>query len=212
MRIHEFVVSTFFWACIQGVYAQGVVQLGSITATQIGAGSAIDAAVSGAANPQRPNAQPHFTEESDFLRSMGISVHGDGIATPADFNLGGRVTIFRGGTPAGTDNSNAPGSGRENSGTRDGKDGRRVDGGEPLNAPKGGRRSVSFTDCGGTDNRGGTDNPCGPSLTSKNPVVDRMNQGFEHDPGTAPPTNTRIKGTGIAVPNCTEQSREGLDC
>lgn len=43
-------------------------------------------------------------------------------------------------------------------------------------------------------------------------VATRMTRGFEKDPGSARPMDTRIQGDGIATPKCMTESREGVDC
>lgn len=45
-----------------------------------------------------------------------------------------------------------------------------------------------------------------------NPVVQRMDRGFERDPGVARPTNIKLKESGVALPACTSESREGVAC
>jgi len=44
------------------------------------------------------------------------------------------------------------------------------------------------------------------------PVVQRMDRGLERDPGVARPTNIKLKESGVALPACTSESREGVAC
>jgi hypothetical protein len=43
-------------------------------------------------------------------------------------------------------------------------------------------------------------------------VSKQMNYGFAGDVGTTPPMDHRIDETGISVPNCFNESREGTAC
>lgn len=48
--------------------------------------------------------------------------------------------------------------------------------------------------------------------TEQDPVVRRIDQGLERNPGAARPTDLKVKGSGVAVPRCFGESREGEDC
>lgn len=43
-------------------------------------------------------------------------------------------------------------------------------------------------------------------------VAERIERGFEREPGTARPTDIKLKEGGVSLPLCTTQSREGDAC
>lgn len=113
-----------FFTCVSTAFGQNPVFSipGGAPAVFSPSFAPMDAARSAAANQNTIKKERKYSTEEEFAASMRIQIQGDGIAVPADFNLGGRVTLH------------------------------------------------------------------------------------------ALPTDTRIKETGVAMPPCTEQSREGLAC
>lgn len=46
----------------------------------------------------------------------------------------------------------------------------------------------------------------------QDPVARRIDQGLERNPGAARPTDLKVKGSGVEVPRCFGESREGEGC
>lgn len=46
----------------------------------------------------------------------------------------------------------------------------------------------------------------------QDPVARRIDQGLERNPGAARPTDLKVKGSGVEVPRCFGESREGENC
>ena len=235
-----------FWALAQYAYAQGapppglppgaapcgggycvggaVVYAGSVQMLQ---STPIDAARAAAANPDQQKTERRYSEEGEFVRSMGIQIQGEGVAVPPDFNTGGRVTLFNDAKQAGdgkaapeTAERESPSAAKASSpdgqdGKRDGsdsrerKDAKSGDRSDLASAGKRNRRDASLPECTGVGEDGSA---CIHGHRLADPVADRINRGLERNPGVAGPMDMRVKETGIAVPECTEQSREGLAC
>lgn len=51
-----------------------------------------------------------------------------------------------------------------------------------------------------------------PTTREAAPIVQRMERGLERDPEIARPTNIKLKESGVALPACTSESREGVAC
>jgi hypothetical protein len=67
----------------------------------------------------------------------------------------------------------------------------------------------SRASCGGVGREG---QACGQDGKASDAVSERIDKGFERNPGAAKPADVKVEGTAVQVPKCFGESRDGVSC
>jgi hypothetical protein len=159
-------------------------QLAAQAASQVSTSAAADAARNAAANSESRKSDQMLSKDDEFADALRIQVIGDGVGVPPDFSRGGRVTIYGPASPPGDREPTA-------------------------NQTADSRRAPPAPGCYGPNAEG---EQCGQGQIAGDPVATRIKLGTQRNIEVAPPTNIQLHKSGVALPACTEDSREGLAC